>query len=233
MDRIAAASLTGIWYVLSASASGIAGLFATSPPPPLTMEETIRRLEAVQQNVARREEELRAKIREHHDRAREFAQTPGRKRDAMVQIRLELLYDTQLQNTHRTQTAIASHLLSIEAAVLNRQVLSALSDGSRALGHRRDDEDSVEDLMDELEDQHACTNALLEIIQERPPDAGAVDEEDMEREFAALLEESGEVAAASDRCASPIILPIPPDTPLPMPPPPPSLEEGDGERATL
>ena len=213
MESVASVTLS-VWNVIT---STVSKLWASRLPPPLTMEETVQRLEVVQTNVSRREEELRKKIEEHHTRAREYAQMSGRKREAVVQIRLKMLYETQLVNTHRTQTAIASHLLAIEQAVLNRQVLSALHDGSRALGHNNDTEDSVENLLDDLQDQHASTASILEIIQERPPDAAMLDEDDIEREFRALS--SGgigrEETATAPRSVSPLVLPHVPNTPLP------------------
>jgi len=168
-------------------AGWVSRLWAAAPAPPLTMEETVTRLEAVQRDVSRRETELRDKIEEHRTKAGEYAAMPGRRREAKVQIRLKMLYDAQLQNTHRTLTAIASHLLAIEAAVLNRQVLSALHDGSRALGHRGTDEDAVEDLLDSLDEQHSTTASIMEIIQERPPDAAALDDDAVEQELVAMI----------------------------------------------
>lgn len=211
---VASVTMTACYAIVNT----VSGLFSPRLPPPMTMEQTVKRLEGVQTSVSRRESDLRRKIEEHHERAKEYAQTPGRKREAMVQIRLKMLYETQLVNTHRTQTAIASHLLAIEQAVLNRQVLSALHDGSRALGHNNDTEDNVEDLLDNLEDQHASTASILEILQERPPDAATLDEDDIEQAFRDLLapaEEEEESATVPP--AEIVFLPVVPTDP-PMAP---------------
>ncbi len=178
---------TAIVNGVSAGVSGITYLFSrpTEPPPP--MEETVARLERVRETVAGRERCLWERMENHRKRAADYA-AEGKVREARMQIRLRMLYDGQILNTQRTLTAIESHLVAIQSAVLNREVFTALHEGSRALGHRGHDEDAVDEVLDALDEQHDQTRAIMDIIQENPPDAASVDADAIETELAQLME---------------------------------------------
>ena len=127
-----------------------------------------------------------------------------------MQIRLRLLYDGQIRNTQRTLLAIESHLTAISSAVMNREVFLALHEGSCALGRRGHDEDVVDDVLDQLDEQHDQTRAIMDIIAENPPDAGALNDDDIETELRALM---GETPAALPAA---FVFPEVPTTSLPL-----------------
>ena len=105
-----------------------------------------------------------------------------------MQIRLRLLYDEQIRRTQRTLTAIESHLLAIQQALLNREVVVALHEGSRALGHRNQDEDMVDDVLEQLDEQHDQTRNIMSIIQENPPDVSELDDDAIENELQGMMD---------------------------------------------
>lgn len=196
-------------YGLAAGATGLAsmtGSLFSRPEPPPPMEDTVAKLERVRETVVERERRLWEKMEHHRDRAAEHAGR-GNLREAKMQIRLRMLYDGQIQNTQRTLTAIESHLVAIQSAVLNREVFLALHEGSRALGHRGHDEDAVDDVLAELDEQHDQTRAIMDIIQENPPDAASLDEDAIESELALLM-----CPTAEPPPPEMLILPAPPTT---------------------
>ena len=190
---------TGAWAVAS--------LFGRAEEPPPAVEETVVKLERVRDTVAARERSLWERMEGHRERAMEYA-AEGNVREARMQIRLRMLYDGQIQNTQRTLTAIESHLVAIQSAVLNREVFLALHEGSRALGHRGYDEDVVDDVLETLDEQHDQTRTIMDLIQENPPDASSLDADAIEDELSRLLEPSVNLVAN-------LVLPVAPMTVLP------------------
>jgi hypothetical protein len=170
-------------YGIAAGANGLASMTHSAsvslfsrPEPPPPVEDTVAKLERVRETVVVRERRLWERMEQHREKAAENA-CVGRLREAKMEIRLRMLYDGQIQNAQRTLTAIESHLVAIQSAVLNREVFLALHEGSRALGHRGHDEDAVDDVLAELDEQHDRTRAIMDIIQENPPDEDAIENE--------------------------------------------------------
>jgi len=159
--------------------------FVTEVPQP-TMEETIARLQRVRTQVNDREKDLWDKMEHHREQASVYAQKK-QIREARMHIRLRLLYDGQILNTQKTTTAIESHLIAIQNAVMNREVFQALGEGSRALGIRGHDEDAVDEVIDRLDEQHDQTRVVMELLTENPPDAAAVGDGDIESELKRLM----------------------------------------------
>lgn len=219
MDVASAVTIGGMLYSagttiangISVGASGVvslaSALFSRAEEPPPPMEDTVAKLESVRETVASREARLWEKMENHRERAANFA-AGGKVREARMQIRLRQMYDGQIQNTQRTLTAIESHLVAIQSAVLNREVFLALHEGSRALGHRGHDEDAVDEVLESLDEQHDQTRAIMDIIQENPPDASSLDDEAIESELAQLM---APPAAAPEM----LVLPPVPTTTLP------------------
>lgn len=176
----------GISVGASSVVSLASALFSRAEEPPPPMEDTVAKLESVRETVANREARLWEKMEHHRERATNYA-AGGKVREARMQIRLRQMYDGQIQNTQRTLTAIESHLVAIQSAVLNREVFLALHEGSRALGHRGHDEDAVDEVLETLDEQHDRTRAIMDIIQENPPDASSLDDEAIESELAQLM----------------------------------------------
>ena len=217
MDKVlflvAASAINGI----SATASGIAtGFYAigygiswiTTPTvPPPSMTETVEGLSAVRKAVTDRERELQEKMVEHRHKAKEYAES-GQIREARLQIRLRMLYDSQVQNVQRTLTAIESHLCALQSAELNRSVLVALHDSSRALGRRGYDDDAVDDMLEKLDEQHTQTRDILDMINTPSLDAASLDDSDIDAELQSLL------PASSKQPAESISFPEVPQTPL-------------------
>ena len=92
------------------------------------------------------------------------------------------LYEQQLRSTRRTLTAVASHMLALDAARLNRDVVRVLRDGSDCVA--RAPVGFAYDVMDRLEDQHDETESLVDLMTERPL---AVADVDVDEELAQLL----------------------------------------------
>ena len=196
-------------YGIAAGATGlvsITGSLFARPKPPPPMEDTVNKLEHVRGTVVEREQRLWTKMEHHRDSAAEHANR-GNLREAKMQIRLRMLYDGQIQNTQRTLTAIESHLVAIQSAVLNREVFLALHEGSRALGHRGHDDGAVDDVLAELDEQHDQTRAIMDIIQENPPDAASLDEDAIDNELALLMGPTTQLPPPEM-----FILPMPPTT---------------------
>lgn len=198
-----AATVTGVTTGIYAVGRGLAWLTTPSVPPP-SMHETVESLSSVRQAVAKREEELQAKMVEHRAKAKEYAEN-NQIREARLQIRLRLLYDSQVQNVQRTLTAIESHLCALQSAELNRSVLVALHDSSRALGHRGYDDGQVDDMLEKLDEQHAQTRDILDMINTPTLDAASLDDADIDAELQALV---------PAKPASPLQFPQVPQTPV-------------------
>ena len=225
MDLSAAISLLG--RAANGALTWAYTAFTTQVPQP-TMEETIARLERVRTHVNEREKALWQKMEFHRDQATAYA-TKKQVREARMHIRLRLLYDGQIRNTQKTSTAIESHLIAIQNAVMNREVFQALGEGSRALGIRGHDEDAVDEVIDRLDEQHDQTRAVMELLTENPPDAAALDESDIESELKRLMEGPGVVRAAAAVASSP---PTPePACQLVFPTVPDTVPSGGGEEA--
>lgn len=182
-----AAAVSGVRWIGTAAMTGVMWMRTPGSPPP-TMEDTIQRLERVRESVNSREEALWQKMETHRKRAQEYAKQK-KMREARMQIRLRLLYDEQIRRTQRTITAIESHLLAIQQALLNREVVVALHEGSRALGHRNEDEDMVDDVLEQLDEQHDQTRNIMSIIQENPPDVSDLDDDAIENELQGMMAE--------------------------------------------
>ena len=181
-----AVTVSGVRWIGAAAVSGVRWFGSPGSPPP-TMEDTIQRLERVRENVNSREEAMWQKMETHRKRAQDYAKQK-KMREARMQIRLRLLYDEQIRRTQRTTTAIESHLLAIQQALLNREVVVALHEGSRALGHRNEDEDMVDDVLEQLDEQHDQTRNIMSIIQENPPDVSDLDDDTIENELQGMME---------------------------------------------
>lgn len=154
--------------------------------PSLTMEETIAQLECVREKVYQREKNLRERMEEHRSLAIEYAKKK-QKREAKMQIRLRLLYDNQLVNVQKTLTAIESHVIAVQSASLNRDVFLALNDSSRALGDNIQDEDFVDDVLETLDEQTNNAQHIMELINSKPLDASALEDDEIENELKSLM----------------------------------------------
>jgi hypothetical protein len=207
---------SGIYSGVSALGRGLSWLTAPSVPPP-SMKETVEALSAVRTAVTDREKELQEKMEEHREKSKAYAES-GKLREARLQIRLRMLYDSQLQNVQRTITAIESHLCALQSAELNRSVLVALHDSSRALGRRGYEEDAVDDMLEKLDEQHAQTRDILDMINTPSLDAASLDESDIDAELRSLLPAAAtEAPQQNEYPATMIQFPTVPDTPLMVP----------------
>lgn len=171
------------WTFISSTAPKWIQSWYTSAP---TIEETIARLEHVRQQVSDREEALRKKMEMHKENAMHFARQK-QVREARVQIRLRLLYDRQVMAVQKILTAIESHLIAIQSALLNREVFLALHDSSRALGKGSLQDDAVDDVLDRLDEQHGSTEEIMDMISTQPLDASTLTDDDVERELRMMM----------------------------------------------
>ena len=104
-----------------------------------------------------------------------------------MQIRLRLLYDNQLVNVQKTLTAIESHVIAVQSASLNRDVFLALNDSSRALGDNIQDEEFVDDVLETLDEQTNNAQHIMELINSKPLDVSALEDDDIEHELKSLM----------------------------------------------
>lgn len=171
-------------YGLYRTKDWIHSFFQNNP----SMEETIGRLENVRKQVCTREEILRKKMEHHRELAKKYA-TERQVREARMQIRLRLLYDSQVSSVQKTLTAIESHLIHLQSASLNREVFLALHDSSRALnGGGIQDEEMVDVVLEKLEDQHEQTQQIMDLINTVPLDVNSLAEDDIENELKYLMD---------------------------------------------
>jgi len=176
--------------------TGISWLTRRPALPPL--QDTVDGLTSVRQAVCDREQQMQTKMNEHRERAKKYAEM-GQMREARLQIRLRLLYDSQIQNTQKTMTAIESHLCALQAAELNRSVICALHESSRALGRRGYDDDQVDSMLERLDEQHEQTRDILDLITAPTLDAASLDDSDIDAELQSLLPPSKPSMAAADK----------------------------------
>ena len=166
------------------------------PPPGTTLTTCIDDLGTIRARVRATIESLQRQHDEHQANARAHAEA-GRLAAARAEICLRHLYEQQLQSTRRTLTAVASHMLALDAAQLNREVVRVLRDGSACVGPVA----SAYDVMGRLETQHDETESLLDLISERPL---AVDDAEVDDELEGMLAADGgpacvELPAVPDR----------------------------------
>ena len=182
MDLVASGFITS-WNFLSDTAPRWFQSWYTTTP---TIEDTIVRLEHVRQQVSDREESLRQKLKAHHQNALQFAKQK-QVREARVQIRLRLLYDRQVLSVQKILTAIESHLVAIQSALLNREVFLALHDSSKALGKGSIKDDAFADVLDRLDEQHSATQEIMDIISTQPLDCNALSDDDIDQELKNMM----------------------------------------------
>ena len=207
--------MTGAVHLVSSAVGSTIAWFRIPSTPPPTMEDTLRALQSVRQAVADREQELQGKMVEHRNSAQEYADR-GQMREARLQIRLRLLYDSQVQNVQRTLTAIESHLCAVQSAELNRSVVMALHDSSRALGRRGYDDDAVDSMLEKLDEQHEQTRDILDMINSPTLDAASLDEADIDAELQSMVGTKPPTFPQKPAQPTSIKLPIVPTTPLPV-----------------
>lgn len=182
LSQIKDVAVSGV-YALYYVNSWVRSWFA---PPSLTMDETIAQLECVREKVYQREKNLREQMEEHRSLAIEYAKKK-QTREAKMQIRLRLLYDNQLVNVQKTLTAIESHVIAVQSASLNRDVFLALNDSSRALGDNIQDEEFVDDVLETLDEQTNNAQHIMELINSKPLDVSALEDDDIEHELKSLM----------------------------------------------
>lgn len=170
-------------YGLYRTKDWINSFFQNNP----SMDETIGRLENVREQVCKREEILRKKMEHHRALAKKYAKL-RQVREARMEIRLRLLYDSQVSSVQKTLTAIESHLIHLQSASLNREVFLALHDSSRALNGGIQDEDMVDVVLEKLEDQHEQTQQIMDLINTVPLDVNSLAEDDIENELNYLMD---------------------------------------------
>lgn len=121
--------------------------------------------------------ELRAESDTHASKVLAYAQARNQP-DARVHFRLKMLYDAQYKHTQSTMSAIEAHIVALEATAVNRRVVRALRRGSAVCDE--DDEQTAEDVIDDLAEQQSTTTRIIELLSAAPNlavDDGEVDEE--------------------------------------------------------
>tara|TARA_B110000090_G_scaffold82809_1_gene94257 strand:+ start:2147 stop:2824 length:678 start_codon:yes stop_codon:yes gene_type:complete len=183
-------------------------------PARLTLEESIEQLLSVRESVRTREHQLREDITQHERRARECVETTLI-REARMSIKFKLIYEAQLDRVQRTLTALETHLLTLQNAVLNRQVFTVLRCGNRALSPI--DEDMAENVVEDLHDLQERTNDILQLLS--VSDAVEADDDTVESELRRMQSSDSEgVVIVSE--SPQVFLPPVPTTTLPSVIPP-------------
>ena len=135
-------------------------------PLPEEVEQSIADLRGVRDEVVRREASLREQVAAHRRHARELCVDRGDVGSARVELRLWRIYVGQLAHMRVLRTTLESHVVSLENAMLNRQVFVSLRRSLRAtvLSGTGSSayEERVSSVLDNLSDMHARTSDIME-----------------------------------------------------------------------
>lgn len=130
-------------------------------PPPISLEDGLRQLHCVREQIRNQESSLRMTLEEHRRNAKQFA-AANQPREAKLAIRLQLMHDGRIAALQKTLVAIETHIMTLESACLNTAVVEALQHGSSALGVEH--EDRVDEVLQRLEEQSETTEHIMATI---------------------------------------------------------------------
>jgi len=135
-------------------------------------------------------EHLEAKINEETAIARRDART--NKRNALNALKRKKRLEKTLQQIDGTLTTLEYQREALQNAAMNGQAFTALKGATNALKnvHKELDVDSVQDIMDELAEQHELSNEIANAISSPVGFGAEIDEFELENELAQLEQEA-------------------------------------------
>ncbi|CAF1274172.1 unnamed protein product [Adineta steineri] len=160
------------------------------PKTAQTPQEAIQQLRDVEDVLNKKVEHLEAKINEETAIARRDART--NKRNALNALKRKKRLEKSLQQIDGTLTTLEYQREALQNAAMNGQAFSALQGATSALKnvHKELDIDSVQDIMDELAEQHELSNEIASAISSPVGFGADIDERELEDELAALEQEA-------------------------------------------
>ncbi|CAF0913232.1 unnamed protein product [Didymodactylos carnosus] len=155
-----------------------------------TPQEAIQQLRDVEDVLTKKVEFLEGKINEETERARRDART--NKRNALMALKRKKRLEKQLQQIDGTLTTLEYQREALQNASMNGQAFSALQGATNALKnvHKELNIDSVQDIMDDLAEQHGLSTEIANAISNPIGFGTEYDDRELEDELAALEQES-------------------------------------------
>ncbi|CAF1510624.1 unnamed protein product [Adineta ricciae] len=155
-----------------------------------TPQEAIQQLRDVEDVLNKKVEHLEAKINEETAIARRDART--NKRNALNALKRKKRLEKTLQQIDGTLTTLEYQREALQNASMNGQAFNALKGATNALKnvHKELDVDSVQDIMDELAEQHELSTEIASAISSPIGFGAEIDEFELENELAQLEQEA-------------------------------------------
>jgi len=155
-----------------------------------TPQEAIQQLRDVEDVLNKKVEHLEARINEETAIARRDART--NKRNALNALKRKKRLEKSLQQIDGTLTTLEYQREALQNASMNGQAFTALQGATNALKnvHKELDVDSVQDIMDELAEQHDLANEIGNAISSPVGFGADIDERELEDELAQLEQEA-------------------------------------------
>ncbi|CAF3202118.1 unnamed protein product [Rotaria socialis] len=155
-----------------------------------TPQEAIQQLRDVEDVLNKKVEHLEGKINEETAIARRDART--NKRSALNALKRKKRLEKTLQQIDGTLTTLEYQREALQNASMNGQAFNALKSATSALKnvHKELDVDSVQDIMDELAEQHELSNEIATAISNPVGFGAEIDELELENELAQLEQEA-------------------------------------------
>jgi len=155
-----------------------------------TPQEAIQQLRDVEDVLNKKVEHLEARINEETAIARRDART--NKRNALNALKRKKRLEKSLQQIDGTLTTLEYQREALQNAATNSQAFTALQGATNALKnvHKELDVDSVQDIMDELAEQHELSNEIANAISSPVGFGADIDERELENELAQLEQEA-------------------------------------------
>jgi len=160
------------------------------PKTAQTPQEAIQQLRDVEDVLNKKVEHLEAKINEETAIARRDART--NKRNALNALKRKKRLEKTLQQIDGTLTTLEYQREALQNASMNGQAFNALKSATSALKnvHKELDVDSVQDIMDELAEQHDLSSEIASAISSPIGFGAEIDEFELENELAQLEQEA-------------------------------------------
>ncbi|UJR24510.1 hypothetical protein I4U23_005885 [Adineta vaga] len=155
-----------------------------------TPQEAIQQLRDVEDVLNKKVEHLEGRINEETAIARRDART--NKRNAINALKRKKRLEKTLQQIDGTLTTLEYQREALQNAAMNGQAFTALQSATSALKnvHKELDVDSVQDIMDELAEQHELSNEIASAISNPIGFSADIDERELEDELAQLEQEA-------------------------------------------
>jgi len=156
------------------------------PVPKLS--DSIMKLRDASTNLDKRQEFLTKKVDEAKDEAKKKFKAKD-KRGALFHLKRKKLYEKQIDQIYGKKTNIETQIMALEGASSNKEVISAMKEGSTALSATVSDlnVDKVDEVMDDITESMAMADELSEAMAQ--PIGPAVDEDELSAELAEMESE--------------------------------------------